>query len=201
MLCPAFRPARTYYFQATAYTSAGAESAYSNELSYTVPSACTYSISPASQTFAAGGGTGKVSVTTQSGCAWTAASAGAWMSITSGGNGAGSGTVSYSVAANGTTSSRTAASTIAGLPFALMQTGETTYTITASAGTGGTISPLGSVSVKAGSNQTFSIKPNSGYTINTLKIDGISVEVVSLHIFSDVTTNHTIAVTFSREWW
>jgi len=128
-----------YYFAATAYDSYGYESAYSNELSYTVPSAlsaCTYSISPASQSFVAAGGTGSVSVTTGSGCAWTAASGASWMSITSGGSGTGSGAVGYSVAANTTTSSRTAASTIAGLAFAVTEAGATAYTITASRGDG-----------------------------------------------------------------
>ncbi len=190
----------TYYFQATAYTSAGSESAYSNELSYTVPSACTYSISPASQAVVAGGGTGTVNVTTQSDCTWTAASAASWMSITSGGSGTGNGTVGYSIAANTTASSRTAASTFAGLSFTLTQAGVTAYTATASAGTGGTISPSGSISVNAGSNQTFSIKPKSGYAINLVKVDGVSVGRVSSYTFSDVTANHTIAATFSRGW-
>jgi hypothetical protein len=111
----------TYYFQATASTKAGSQSGYSNELSYTVPSACTYSISPTGASVNARGATGHISVTTQSGCAWTAARAASWMSITSGGSGTGSGTVAYSVAANTTESSRTAASTIAGLSFTVTQ--------------------------------------------------------------------------------
>ena len=190
----------TYYFTATAYDSYGYESAYSNELSYTVssaPSGCTYSISPASQTFAAAGGTGTVSVTTGSGCAWTAASGASWMSITSGGSGAGSGAVGYSVAANTTTSSRTAASTIAGLAFAVTEAGATAYTITASAGTGGTISPPGSVSVNKGANQTFSITPATGYTIGSVTVDGASVGAVSSYTFSNVTANHTIGASFT----
>ena len=111
----------TYYFQATASTKAGSQSGYSNEVSYTVPSACSYSISPANHAFVAGGGTGKVSVTTQSGCAWTASSAASWMSITSGGSGTGTGTVGYSVAANPARSSRTVASTVAGHLFTVTQ--------------------------------------------------------------------------------
>jgi hypothetical protein len=106
--------------------------------------------------------------------------------------------VGYSVAANTTTPSRTAASTVAGLSFVLTQAGVTFYTVTASAGTGGTISPSGSLSVNAGSNQTFSIKPKSGYTINLLKIDGVSVGRMRSYTLSDVTANHSIAVTFSR---
>jgi len=188
----------TYYFAATAYDSYGYESAYSNELSYTVPSACTYSISPTSQTFPSAGGTGSVSVTTQNSCAWTAASGASWMSVTSGGSGTGGGAVAYSVAANSGTASRIAASTIAGLAFAVTEAGTTTYyTITASAGTGGTISPSGSVSVNYGANQTFSITPASGYTIGSVTVDGASVGAVSSYTFSNVTANHTIGASFT----
>ncbi|MGD0486915.1 MAG: fibronectin type III domain-containing protein [Syntrophorhabdales bacterium] len=187
----------TYYFAAAAYDSAGDQSAYSNELSYTVPSACTYSISPTSGSFAASGGTGSVSVTTKTGCAWTAASAASWMTITSGGSGTGSGTVRYSLAANTTTSSLTAASTIAGRAFTVTEAGVPAYTITASAGTGGAISPSGSVSVKRGSSQGFSITPASGHTVSGLTVDRVSVGPVRSYTFSDVMVNHTIAATFS----
>lgn len=47
-----------------------------------------------------------------------------------------------------------------------------TYTITASAGNGGTISPSGAVSVQAGQNQTFAVTPNNGYRIKSVKLDG-----------------------------
>jgi len=186
----------TYYFAATAYDSYGYESSYSNQLSATVPSACTYSISPTSQSFAASGGTGSVGVTTQSGCAWTAASAASWMSITSGGSGTGSGTVGYSVAANTTTSSLIAASTIAGLAFTVTVAGVTTYTITASAGTGGTISPSGAVNVNSGSSQTFTISAKRGYRTAYIVIDGKSVRSANSYTFTDVTANHSISVLF-----
>ena len=39
-----------------------------------------------------------------------------------------------------------------------------TETITASAGSGGTINPTGSMSVNYGANQTFTVTPNAGYT-------------------------------------
>jgi len=83
--------------------------------------ACTYSISPSSQSFTASGGTGSVSVTTQSGCGWTAVSNASWTTITSGSSGTGSGTVNYSVAS--TTSARTGTMTIAGQTFTVSQEG------------------------------------------------------------------------------
>jgi len=108
----------TYYFAATAYDSSGFESTYSGEVS---KSTCAYSISPPSQSFTASAGTGSVNVTTQSTCARTASSSASWLTITSGGSGTGSGTVQYSVAANTSSSSRTASSIIAGNLFNVTQ--------------------------------------------------------------------------------
>ncbi len=87
---------------------------------------CSYSISPTSQSFEANGGTGSVSVTTTGGCNWTASSNAAWVTITAGGNGSGNGTVSYSVAANTSSNSRTSMLTIAGQAFTVTQAGATT---------------------------------------------------------------------------
>ncbi|MFH1378134.1 MAG: LamG-like jellyroll fold domain-containing protein [Planctomycetota bacterium] len=72
-----------------------------------------------------------------------------------------------------------------------------TYTITASAGANGSISPSGSVSVNHGSNQTFSITPNSGYAVADLLVDSVSVGAVSSYTFTNVTAAHTISATFS----
>ena len=71
------------------------------------------------------------------------------------------------------------------------------YTITASAGANGTISPSGSVSVASGSNQTFTITPASGYQVAGVQADGVSVGAVASYTFSNVTANHTISATFA----
>jgi Zn-dependent metalloprotease len=84
---------------------------------------CTYSISPSSASFAAAGGTGSVSVTAGAGCSWTAVSNASFITITGGASGTGSGTVSYSVASNGGTTSRTGTLTIAGKTFTVTQAG------------------------------------------------------------------------------
>jgi hypothetical protein len=93
------------------------------DIGWQVSVSCTYSISPTSMSFSAGGGTGSVSVTTQSGCAWTAAESLDWATITSGSSGAGSGTVNYSVSANSSSSSRIGNMTIAGKTFVITQAG------------------------------------------------------------------------------
>lgn len=73
----------------------------------------------------------------------------------------------------------------------------TSYTITASAGTGGSISPSGSVTVSSGSNQIFTITANSGFAISALTVNGSTVTTVSTYTFTNVITNHSISVTFA----
>lgn len=81
----------------------------------------TTSISPVSANFSAAGGLGSVSVTATG--AWTATSNANWITVTSGAAGTGNGTVSYTVAANPSSSSRTGSITIAGLVFSVIQAG------------------------------------------------------------------------------
>ena len=75
--------------------------------------------------------------------------------------------------------------------------GITTYTITAAAGPGGGISPQGNVPVNQGSNVTFTITPNSGYSVSEVRVDGDAKNIATSYIFSNVGTNHTIEVNFT----
>ena len=77
------------------------------------PAPCTYTLAPASAQFPAAGGEGAVAVTTQPSCAWTASTSAAWITLTAGASGTGSGTVRYRVAANAAASAR-AGSILAG---------------------------------------------------------------------------------------
>ncbi|MCE5213376.1 MAG: beta-propeller fold lactonase family protein [Methanobacterium sp.] len=70
------------------------------------------------------------------------------------------------------------------------------YTIIATAGTGGTIQPNGNVNVYTGNSQSFTITPNTGYVINDVLVDGVSIGAVPSYTFNDVTNNHTINATF-----
>jgi subtilase family serine protease len=88
---------------------------------FTPDPACASSLSPASQSFGSAGGMGSVAVTSPAGCNWTAASNDSWVTITSGAGGSGDGTVSYSVASNAVTSSRSATLTIANQSFTVTQ--------------------------------------------------------------------------------
>jgi len=72
-----------------------------------------------------------------------------------------------------------------------------TYTITATAGANGNISPSGAVSVNCGANQTFNITADSCYNIANVSVDGSPVGAVASYTFTNVTANHTISATFS----
>ena len=72
------------------------------------------------------------------------------------------------------------------------------YTITASAGSHGTISPFGNISVNQGSDKLFTITPDNGYQIDDVLVDGSSVGAVSSYTFINVTENHTISATFGQ---
>jgi len=70
------------------------------------------------------------------------------------------------------------------------------YTITASAGSGGSIDPSGNVLVASGANQVFTITPNPGNVILDVVVDGDSQGAVSSYTFTAVQANHTIHATF-----
>jgi hypothetical protein len=72
-----------------------------------------------------------------------------------------------------------------------------TFTITASAGPNGTISPSGITTVVEGGSQAYLIAPNSGNSIADVLVDGVSQGPVGSYTFANVTANHTIVSSFS----
>jgi len=72
----------------------------------------------------------------------------------------------------------------------------TKYSINATAGSNGTITPLGTVYVTEGSNQSFMITPDPGYQVADVVVDNNPVEAVNNYEFSNVTSDHTIHATF-----
>jgi len=72
------------------------------------------------------------------------------------------------------------------------------YTIKATAGAGGSISPSGNVSVREGRDQTFTITPDKGYAVANVKIDGKSIGTVKSYTFENVRRTHTIEVIFMK---
>ena len=72
------------------------------------------------------------------------------------------------------------------------------YTIEATAGTGGSISPSGNISVREGADQTFTITPDKGYAVANVKIDGESIGAVKSYTFENVSKAHAIEVIFVK---
>ncbi len=71
------------------------------------------------------------------------------------------------------------------------------YTITATAGSGGSVSPAGNVNVVPGADQGFTVTADIGYHIVDVLVDGSSVGAVSSYTFTDVAADHTIAASFA----
>jgi len=73
------------------------------------------------------------------------------------------------------------------------------YTLTPTAGTGGTMTPNTVQTVLRGGSATFSIAANTGYHIADVAVDGASQGSVSTYVFTNVTSNHTISARFEQE--
>ncbi len=72
-----------------------------------------------------------------------------------------------------------------------------TYSLTASAGTGGSISPSGTVTVSEGSSMTFAFTPATGYDISSVTVDGSVIGAPTTYTFPAVSSNHAISVAFA----
>ena len=138
----------TYYFAITAYDHSGSESEYSNEVSYTPGPGCPYEISPAMQSFESSGGTGKVSVTTPTGCSWSVFSNASWLLLTSNSTQTGNSTVNFSVSSHTGSTSRSGTLTVAGKTFTVNQSGvECSYSISPASQSLGSGGGTGTVNV------------------------------------------------------
>jgi BACON domain-containing protein/all-beta uncharacterized protein len=87
--------------------------------------ACTYALTPASQSVPAAGGTTSFTVTAPAGCAWTATPTAAWITVAAGPSGSGNGTVTIMVAANSATNTRSGGVNVGGQVFVVSQAATT----------------------------------------------------------------------------
>jgi len=132
---------------------------------WTVSASCGYSLRSTNQSFSAAGGSNTVSVLAGSGCAWTAASNDAWLTVTSGNSGSGGGTVGYSVAANASASARTGTLTVAGQTFTVQQQGNVScsYALGATSQNFGFSGGMGSVAVTTTAGCAWTATSNDGW--------------------------------------
>ncbi len=173
---------QTYHFAATAYDASNNQSDYSEELvchTITPSSGTGGSVSPSSTVFVTSGGSQTFTISPSAGFRVS--------NVLVDGQSVGPVT-NYSF--TGVTTPR--AITASFVPDT------TYYTITASVTSGGgSISPSGSVSVSSGGSQTFSITPSTGYRVNSVLVNGVSVGAVSSYAISNVTENKTITASFT----
>ena len=180
-----------YYFAATAYDTYGNESGYSNEVvleAGSLPSPVVHQVNAS----ASGNGTiwpeGTTAVDDGDDLTYTFTSATHHhiASVAVDGNNIGA-VSSY------TFSNVTADHTIA-VNFAT-----DSYTIAASAGANGTITPKGSTTIAHGGDQTYTMSADANYHVADVLVDGTSVGSVKSYTFKDVIANHTIEASFAKD--
>ena len=112
---------------------------------------CTFSISPTQESVPSAGGGGRVTVTVPDGCAWTASSNAPWLTIASGANGSGTGTVQYTAEAT-TGPSRSGTLTVAGQ----------TFTVNQSQGCSFAVAPRSATVANQGGQTSFDVQASAG---------------------------------------
>jgi hypothetical protein len=114
----------------------------------TIPTSCSYAISPSQQSAPAAGGTFTFTITTSAGCGWTAAvtSGGSFLSLLSSPDGSGTATLTYSVASNSSTA-RTGTIVIGSMVLTISQAAPCTYTVSPSSITRSAAAGSGTISV------------------------------------------------------
>jgi len=112
----------SYAANTTSASRTGTISIADQTVTITQSAPCTFTVKPTSASFTAIGGGGSITVTTAAGCAWTATENQSWITIASGGQGTGNGTVMYTVAPNSSGKDRTAAITVAGVDVTITET-------------------------------------------------------------------------------
>ncbi len=126
--------------------------------------ACSYTISPTALSYSSAGGLGTVTVSSGSGCTWTAVSNNSWITITSGSTGTANGTVNYTVAANTGTTQLTGTITAGGQTHTVTQSGITcTYTISPTALSFTSIAGTGTVNVTAATGCSWTAVSNDSW--------------------------------------
>ena len=143
---------------------------------HTSTSGCTYSLSSTSAAFSSAGGTGSVTVSTQSGCGWTAKSNVSWATITS----ISSGTVHYSVNADTTSTGLSGTLTIAGKTFTItVGAVPCTYSLSSNGSALGSAGGTGSVGVTAPAGCGWQALSNASWLTVTAGLSGSGSGTVS----------------------
>lgn len=87
---------------------------------------------------------------------------------------------------------------LVGDPTTSTSTGGVSYTITATCGEGGVLEPSGAVPAPKGKNVSFTAKPEKGYVVDDVLVDGKSIGSVGVYTFRNIQGDHTLEVSFRR---
>jgi hypothetical protein len=178
----------TYYFALKAFDTDGLESDFSVEVSYTTPGSATYTLTASATGNGAISPEGAVSATEGASQAFT---------ITADAN--------HHIA--GVTVDGSSVGQVSTYTFTDISASHTinavfeidTFTITATAGENGSISPQGVTSAAYGASLDYTITPSDGYHISDVLVDGSSVGQVSSYSFDNISTWHTIEAVFEAD--
>lgn len=146
---------------------------------------CSFTATPASQSFGPDGGQGAVSVMTTASCAWTASSSSAWISVP-GTTITGTGSVTYTVSANASTEVRTGGMTIGGLGVAVTQQGRTptvcSYELSPDSAEFGSDAAGGTFSVTAPADCTWAPVSSASWLVVTSGAQGTGSGTVAYSV-------------------
>ncbi len=163
---------------------------------------CTNSISPASLTVPAAGGTGTVAVSAESRCAWTARSEDGWIKISSGSSGNGNGTVTFIVADHKGKNGRTGTITVAGQTVTVQQAGEPEkcdFKLAPKNTSFGALGGSGAVAVTAGATCAWTATSNAAWITITSGANGTGDGAVAFSVAVNLLGARTGTITVAGE--
>ena len=151
---------------------------------------CAFTVSPWwSNLTSPAAANGTVSVSGGSGCSWTATSNAAWITITSGASGTGSGSVNYTVAANTGTTSRSGTMTIAGMTYTVSQPASScSFTISPTAQAFGASGGSGIVTVTTSANCSWTASSNAAWVTISGGATGTGSGTVAFNVAANTGT-------------
>lgn len=195
----------TYYFAATAYDTSNNESGYSTEIVHTISAPNNAPTTPARPAGPTSGYTQtnynySTSATDPDGddlvyrFDWGDGTSSSWGAATRGHSWSSTGSFCVKARAKDEYDAVSGWSACRTITINVI-----THTITASAGSNGSISPSGAVTVNQGDNRSFSITPDQNYHVDNVLVDGSSVGAVTSYTFANITGNHSITASFELD--
>ena len=159
---------------------------------------CSISLSPPNVSVPAGGAKNSVGITAGAGCSWSASSGVPWITITSGGNGSGNGTVAYTVDAS-SGPARSGALTIGGQTFAVSQASGCNYQVNPTSFNVGPPGGTRSATVTVGAGCTWTVTTNVTWITVTNGVSGTGSGSTEFVIAPNIVGSRTGTVTVAGQ--